>query len=131
MTKPFSPRELVLRARAILRRTETGAEPETALRFAGLVVDPATRTVLLDGGRPVEVSPLDFDLLVAMARSPGRVFTRRGLLTEVWGDNFFGDERVIDVHIRTLRKALGDDAGTPRFVGTVRTVGYRFVGVPT
>ncbi|WP_306214523.1 response regulator [Actinoplanes sp. RD1] len=130
VTKPFSPRELVLRARAILRRTDTGAEPDATLRFQGLVIDPATRTVLRDDEQLVELSPLDFDLLVAMARTPGRVYTRRGLLAEVWGGDFFGDERVIDVHVRTLRKALGDDAGTPRFVGTVRTVGYRFVGVP-
>ncbi|MEV6349545.1 response regulator transcription factor [Actinoplanes sp. NPDC051851] len=131
VTKPFSPRELALRVRAILRRTESGGpEPDTALRFDGLTIDPATRTVLLDEDTPVELSALDFDLLVALARSPGRVFTRRGLLAEVWGADFFGDERVIDVHVRTLRKALNDDAGAPRFVGTVRTVGYRFVGTP-
>ena len=133
VTKPFSPRELALRVRAILRRTDSppeAAHEDGVLRFDGLTVDPVTRTVLVDADRTVELSALDFDLLFAMARAPGRVFTRRGLLTQVWGEDFFGDERVVDVHIRTLRRALGDDAGRTRFVGTVRTIGYRFLGRP-
>nr|WP_199752553.1 response regulator transcription factor [Actinoplanes sp. ATCC 53533] len=134
VTKPFSPRELALRVRAILRRTDSrpdgAAREDGVLRFDELTVDPVTRTVLVDADQPVELSALDFDLLFAMARVPGRVFTRRGLLTQVWGQDFFGDERVVDVHIRTLRRALGDDANAPRFVGTVRTIGYRFVGRP-
>jgi DNA-binding response OmpR family regulator len=132
VTKPFSPRELALRVRAILRRTDSApgaGEYDGSLRFDGLTIDPGTRTVLVDGS-PAELSALDFDLLIAMARAPGRVFTRRGLLAQVWGEDFFGDERVVDVHIRTLRRALRDDASAPRFVGTVRTVGYRFVGRP-
>ncbi|WP_405721943.1 response regulator transcription factor [Streptomyces sp. NBC_01537] len=133
VTKPFSPRELALRVRAILRRAESGLGTEEnaadgTLRFYGLAIDPGTRTVLVDGDRTAELSALDFDLLIAMARAPGRVFTRRGLLAQVWGEDFFGDERVVDVHIRTLRRALCDDANAPRFVGTVRNVGYRFVG---
>ncbi|MEV6057607.1 response regulator transcription factor [Streptomyces sp. NPDC052107] len=136
VTKPFSPRELALRVRAVLRRTDGGSEEteDAALRFDGLTIDPDTRTVLVrdaNNKRTVELSALDFDLLLALARAPGRVFTRRGLLAQVWGEDFFGDERVVDVHIRTLRRALGDDAGAPRFVGTVRTVGYRFMGRPT
>jgi DNA-binding response OmpR family regulator len=133
VTKPFSPRELALRVRAVLRRTDTGAADaakDTALRFDGMTVEPDTRTVLVDGDRTAELSALDFDLLLTMAGAPGRVFTRRGLLTQVWGEDFFGDERVVDVHIRTLRRALGDDAGSPRFIGTVRSIGYRFVGRP-
>ncbi|GEC10109.1 DNA-binding response regulator [Streptomyces spinoverrucosus] len=139
VVKPFSPRELALRVRAVLRRTDGGpeaAQTDAVLRFDGLTVDPDTRTVLVDsadgstGDREVELSALDFDLLLAMARTPGRVFTRRGLLAQVWGEDFFGDERVVDVHIRTLRRALGDDASAPRLVGTVRTIGYRFVGRP-
>lgn len=133
VTKPFSARELALRARAILRRAVDGqaaAAPEdTRLRFEGLVVDPDARTVVVDD-RPVELSALDFDLLVVLARAPGRVFTRRGLIEHVWGRDFFGDERVVDVHIRTLRRALGDDANAPRFVGTVRAIGYRFLARP-
>jgi DNA-binding response OmpR family regulator len=157
VTKPFSPRELALRVRAVLRRTEGGPEAAPAdatLRFDGLTIDPDTRTALVndtkidsdsdsgggggngncdgdgDGDRTVELSALDFDLLLALARAPGRVFTRRGLLTQVWGEDFFGDERIVDVHIRTLRRALDDDASAPRFVGTVRSIGYRFVGRP-
>ncbi|WP_338784096.1 response regulator transcription factor [Streptomyces sp. DG1A-41] len=137
VTKPFSPRELALRVRAVLRRTEGGPEAapaDAALRFEGLTIDPDTRTALVndtaagDGDRAVELSALDFDLLLALARAPGRVFTRRGLLAQVWGEDFFGDERIVDVHIRTLRRALDDDASAPRFVGTVRSIGYRFVG---
>ncbi|RVX39888.1 DNA-binding response OmpR family regulator [Nonomuraea polychroma] len=132
VTKPFSARELALRARAILRRAEGPAQAaaERTLRFDGLVIDPGTRTVTCDDDRTVELSALDFDLLVALARAPGRVFTRRGLIEHVWGSDFFGDERVVDVHIRTLRRALGDDASAPRFVGTVRAIGYRFLARP-
>ncbi|MFB6781785.1 response regulator transcription factor [Streptomyces sp. NPDC056352] len=132
VTKPFSPRELALRVRAILRRAD--GPPEAAedriLRFDGLVIDPDTRTVTAGTDRTVELSALDFDLLVALAGTPGRVFTRRGLIEHVWGRDFFGDERVVDVHIRTLRRALGDDASAPRFVGTVRAIGYRFLARP-
>jgi Response regulators consisting of a CheY-like receiver domain and a winged-helix DNA-binding domain len=132
VTKPFSPRELALRARAILRRADgSDAAPEDrVLRFENLVIDPDARTVVVDGDRPVDLSALDFDLLTVLARAPGRVFTRRGLIEYVWGRDFFGDERVVDVHIRTLRRALGDDASSPRFVGTVRAVGYRFLARP-
>jgi DNA-binding response OmpR family regulator len=133
VVKPFSPRELALRVRAVLRRGDGGpeaAQADAVLRFDGLTIDPDTRTVLVDGDREVELSALDFDLLLAMARFPGRVFTRRGLLAQVWGEDFFGDERVVDVHIRTLRRAIGDDASAPHLVGTVRTIGYRFIGRP-
>jgi len=75
----------------------------------------------------VQLSALEFDLLVAMAESPGRVFTRRQLIDRVWGWDFFGDERVVDVHIRSLRSTLGDDAANPSIIGTVRGVGYRFL----
>ncbi|WP_354534093.1 MULTISPECIES: winged helix-turn-helix domain-containing protein [unclassified Nonomuraea] len=116
VTKPFSARELALRARAILRRAEISgqAAEDRTLRFDGLVIDPNTRTVTVGADRTPELSALDFDLLVALAQAPGRVFTRRGLIEHVWGNDFFGDERVVDVHVRTLRRALGDDASTPR-----------------
>ncbi|WP_181958007.1 response regulator transcription factor [Nonomuraea mesophila] len=132
VTKPFSARELALRARAILRRAEIPgqAAEDRSLRFDGLVIDPDTRTVTVGADRTPELSALDFDLLVALAQAPGRVFTRRGLIEHVWGNDFFGDERVVDVHVRTLRRALGDDASTPRFVGTVRAIGYRFLARP-
>ena len=130
MTKPFSPRELVARIKAVLRRGR-GAEPvggADQLTFDGCTIDTARREVTRDG-IPVELSALEFDLLVALARAPGRVLTRRQLLEQVWGWDFFGDERVVDVHIRSIRRALGDPADAPLLVGTVRGVGYRFLGV--
>jgi DNA-binding response OmpR family regulator len=93
------------------------------------VID-ADRREVQRRGEPVELSALEFDLLAALARSPGRVLTRRQLLQKVWGYDFFGDERVVDVHIRSIRQALGDSADAPELIGTVRGVGYKFLGVP-
>jgi DNA-binding response OmpR family regulator len=127
VTKPFSPRELVARVKAVLRR---GREPERAdeelLRLEGLEVDLARRQVHRDS-EAVELTALEFDLLAALASAPGRVFTRHQLIERVWGWDFFGDERVVDVHIRNLRRALGDTADDPQFIGTVRGVGYKLV----
>ena len=81
-------------------------------------------------GAPVNLSALEFDVLTALADSPGRVFSRRQLLERVWGYDFFGDERVVDVHIRSLRARLGDEAANPRLIATVRGVGYKFAGRP-
>ncbi len=130
ITKPFSPRELVARIKAVLRRGRGTAAttPGEQLVFRGLVIDLPRRALTRDGV-PVEMSALEFDLLVALARAPGRVLTRRQLLEQVWGWDFFGDERVVDVHIRSIRRALGDPADAPQLVGTVRGVGYRFLGV--
>jgi DNA-binding response OmpR family regulator len=129
VTKPFSPRELVARVKTVLRR-ERGTRfdgGDERLDFEGLSVELARREVNRDG-RPVELTTLEFDLLAALARAPGRVLTRRQLLEQVWGWDFYGDERVVDVHIRAIRKALGDDAGAPQLIGTVRGVGYKFLG---
>jgi DNA-binding response OmpR family regulator len=130
VTKPFSPREVVARARTVLRRarpdTDTGREGPPVHRFDGLSIDEGRREVLLDGS-PVALSALEFDLLVALADAPGRVFSRAQLLEKVWGYDFYGDERVVDVHIRNLRKQLADDATAPRVIGTVRGVGYKFL----
>jgi DNA-binding response OmpR family regulator len=131
VTKPFSPRELVARIRAVLRRGRSGRQDaDDTLTFDGITLDPATRETAVDGG-PVELSALEFDLLAALASAPGRVFTRAQLLERVWGWDYFGAERVVDVHIGNLRKTLGDDAANPRFIGTVRGVGYKFVATPT
>lgn len=130
IAKPFSPRELVARIRAVLRRGARG-RPETdeRIEFESITLDLAGRRVGVDD-RDVELSALEFDLLAALASAPGRVFTRTQLLERVWGWDYFGPERVVDVHIGNIRRVLEDDAADPRFIGTVRGVGYRFVAPP-
>ena len=129
LTKPFSPRELVARIGAVLRRAARSAtaEPSEVLRFEGLEIDTAKRSIRLDGA-VAELSALEFDLLTKLASSPGRVFSREQLMDSVWGWDYVGVERTVDVHIAGIRKALGDDASNPRFVSTVRGVGYKFIG---
>jgi DNA-binding response OmpR family regulator len=120
LVKPFSPRELVARIKALLRRPRAplGAGP------AGLKVDAQRHEVVVDG-RPVHPTVIEFDLLAALARAPGTVLSRQQLLDQVWGEDFVGDDHLLDVHIAKLRTKLGDDAGQPRFVETVRGVGFR------
>jgi DNA-binding response OmpR family regulator len=137
VTKPFSPRELVARVRAVLRRgrdadVDGGGDDDDAavMRFDGLTVDVERHEVVVDE-KPVELTALEFELLSTLAGAPGRVFTRRQLIERVWGWDFYGDERVVDVHVRNLRKALGDPAEGSRFVGTVRGVGYKLVATPS
>ena len=130
VTKPFSPREVAARVKAVLRRDRGGPQHSAGvLRFAGLTVDPDAHEVRVDG-TPVTLSALEFSVLAALAEAPGRVFSRRQLLERVWGYDFFGDERVVDVHIRSLRARLGDDAASPQLIATVRGVGYKFIGRP-
>jgi DNA-binding response OmpR family regulator len=131
ITKPFRPRELLARIKTVLRRASGTPAGETADRlvFPGLVIDVGAREVRR-AGRAVALSTLEFDLLAALARAPGRVLSRRQLLEKVWGFDFFGDERVVDVHIRSIRKELGDSADDPELIGTVRGVGYKFLGIP-
>jgi DNA-binding response OmpR family regulator len=127
VTKPFSPRELVARVRAVLRRRRPGLpDVSDVLESDGITIYPERREVTVDGEQ-LEVSTLEFDLLAGLAAAPGRVFTRAQLLEKVWGWDYFGAERVVDVHIANLRKILGDDAANPRFIATVRGVGYKFV----
>jgi DNA-binding response OmpR family regulator len=132
ITKPFSPREVVARVKTVLRRSSARAEAngglavDGALRFDDLVIDRERREISTGAG-PVTLSALEFDLLLALASAPGRVFSRAQLLEDVWGYDFYGDERVVDVHIRGMRAALGDDATNPRIIGTVRGVGYKFL----
>ncbi len=127
MTKPFSPRELVARVRAMLRRPRPmgGGEAEPALRaFGPLGVDPVGRDVWLDGD-PIALTRTEFDLLAALSEHPRMAFSRRQLIDAVWGPMWVGDEHLVDVHVGHLRRKLGDDAATPRFVRTVRGIGYR------
>jgi len=130
VTKPFSPRELAARIRAILRRGR-GAAPEAprALVFAGLRIDPARREVLKDGAL-VDLTALEFNLLYTLASYPGHVLSREQLLERVWGGEYFGDDRVVDAHVKKLRQKLGDDAAQPRFLHTVRGIGYKFGAEP-
>lgn len=128
VTKPFSPRELVARAKAMLRRPRgsPGAEevPPT-LRFGDLVIDQARREVSR-GDKVVSLTPLEYKLLITLAGSPGLVFTRERLLERVWGYDYFGDDHVLDVHVGSLRRKIEDDPSKPRWIRTVRGVGFRF-----
>jgi len=121
LVKPFSPRELVARIKALLRRPR--AAPATG-GPAGLAVDAQRHEVVVDD-RPVALTVIEFALLAALAREPGVVLTREQLLDRVWGQDFVGDDHLLDVHIAKLRRKLGDEAGEPRFVETVRGVGFR------
>jgi len=135
LTKPFSPRELVMRVKAILRRSRAlGPRPAAqrvperpALRFDELLIDPDTREVWHDSAQ-IELTPREFDLLYALAEQPGRVFNRDQLLERVWGHDFAGIDRVVDVHIGLLRRKFEDDPANPTVIQTVRGVGYKFVG---
>jgi DNA-binding response OmpR family regulator len=129
MTKPFSPRELVARVRALLRRPRSGAATQAALDsstlcFGELEIDLDGHRVMRAGDE-VSLTPLEFDLLAALVSHPGMVFTRSQLIERIWGD-FYGDEHVVDVHISNLRKKVERDPGAPEYVETVRGVGFRF-----
>ena len=124
VVKPFSPRELVARVKAILRRT-SGESAPLAVTYEDLKIDPVTRTISV-AGQPLDLSALEFDLLYALSRAPGRVFTRNELIQKVWGEDFPGVDRVVDVHMVSLRKHLGESGQAPRFLHAVRGVGYRF-----
>ncbi|MBC8163910.1 MAG: response regulator transcription factor [Roseiflexaceae bacterium] len=134
MTKPFSPRELVMRVKAILRRSrsQTPSQPQRAansrpaLRYDDLKINPETHEVLA-GSLLVDLTPREFDLLYALAEQPGRVFNRDQLLERVWGHDFAGVDRVVDVHIGLLRRKLEPDNDPPELIVTVRGVGYKFV----
>jgi DNA-binding response OmpR family regulator len=128
ITKPFSVREFRSRVKAALRRgnmagtTVAGGEP---IEVGDLEIDPERRSVT-KGGDPVQLTYVEFEILSALAASPGRVFTRETLLEHVWGDSTYRDPRTVDVHIRHLREKLESDPKSPEYLFTVRGVGYRF-----
>ncbi|HET9656830.1 MAG TPA: response regulator transcription factor [Kineosporiaceae bacterium] len=128
LTKPFSPRELLARIHVMLRRPRSFRQsPQTErppLRFGPLTIDVAGRDVLL-ADEPVPLTRTEFDLLAALATRPRAAFTRRQLIDAVWGQEWIGDEHLVDVHVGHLRRKLRDDAADGRFVRTVRGVGYR------
>ncbi len=128
VTKPFSPRELVARLRAMLRRPRSigagAAEQVDVLRFGDLGIDAVGRDVWLEGDA-VDLTRTEFDVLAALAARPRMAFSRRQLIEAVWGESWVGDEHLVDVHIGHLRRKLGDDATSSRYIRTVRGVGYR------
>ena len=128
ITKPFSMREFRSRVKAALRRAgmaKAHLEDDVPIEVRGLRIDPAKRAVTLRG-ELVPTTFVEFEILSALASSPGRVFTRDMLLTRIWGDSAYRDPRTVDVHIRHLREKLEADAKEPEYVFTVRGVGYRF-----
>ena len=123
LTKPFSPRELVARIKALLRRPRTGSR--SAVRGpAGLDLDEGRRLVVVDGER-IELTALEFNLLAALVREPGIVVSRTSLLEQAWGPEYVADDHLVDVHVANVRRKLGDDPANPRFIETIRGVGYR------
>lgn len=129
LTKPFSPRELVARVHVLLRRPRRQAESATVgeappLSFGPLRIDVAGRDVTLHG-QSVSLTRTEFDVLAALAQRPRLAFSRRQLIEAVWGEAWVGDEHLVDVHVGHLRRKLGDDPQAPRFIRTVRGVGYR------
>jgi DNA-binding response OmpR family regulator len=124
VVKPFSPRELVARIAAVLRRTAARAGTDDVTRVGDLRISPATRTVER-AGVPIELTAREFDLLLFLARNAGQVFTRQQLLDDVWDYTFAGDDNTVTVHIRRLREKVEPDPARPRYVKTVWGVGYK------
>lgn len=130
MVKPFSPKELVARVRALLRRTLRQGGQSQIYRTQNFVLDvdqrSAARQVSPTDTEPLDLTTLEFDLLATFMSYPGRVWNRTQLIDKLWGSNFFGDERVVDTHIARLRKKIEPDPASPTFVKTVIGVGYKF-----
>ncbi len=127
VTKPFNPRELVARVRTVLRRVATTEERGDDMQFGDLVISPLRHEVLVRG-QAVHLTPTEFRLLETLAREPGRAFTRSELLDRVFGYDYEGMERTVDVHIMNLRRKVEPEPGKPRYIISVPGVGYRFEG---
>ena len=125
VTKPFSPREVVARVRAVLRRTERPEPASPTLKEGDIVLDPDKRQVTVRG-RPVELTPTEFDLLAVLMETPGRVFSRMQLLDKVQGYAYEGYERTVDAHVKNLRQKIEEDPRHPRVILTVYGLGYKF-----
>ncbi|WP_083972166.1 MULTISPECIES: response regulator transcription factor [Actinoplanes] len=127
VTKPFSPRELSARIQAMRRRPRASAQAqrEAVREYGDLRIDLEVREVS-QAGVVLELTKIEFDLLDLLSSAPRRTFTRRQLLEDVWGDNFYGDDHIIDVHVGNLRRKLGESASAPHHIRTLRGVGYRF-----
>jgi two-component system OmpR family response regulator len=135
MVKPFSPRELIARVRALLRRSLRHGGQNQVFRTKHFIVDIEQRTISRQTNslRPemLDLTTLEFNLLSTFISNPGRVWNRAQLIDKLWGDNFFGDERVVDTHIARLRKKIEPDPANPTFVKTVVGVGYKFEDSPS
>ncbi len=129
ITKPFSPRELVARVKTVLRRTKPKdrQDKERLIKCDGMLIDLDKREVKLDG-KPIDLTAKEFELLKLLVSNPRMVFSRDHLLERIWSYDFYGGTRTVDVHIRHLRKKLNEDSKEPRFIETVRGVGYKFKG---
>jgi two-component system response regulator RegX3 len=125
VVKPFSSPEVIARIRAVLRRSRRDDDGEARLVLGDLEIDAGARRVRL-GDDELDLSRKEFDLLVVLAEAAGRVLTRDHLMARVWDENWFGPTKTLDVHIGTLRRKLGDEPASPRFIHTVRGVGFRF-----
>ena len=127
LVKPFSPKVLVARVKAVLRRSGVVSEDEAGglVGLGDLSIDPRAREVSM-GDRQIELTNTEFELLRVLAEHPGWVYSREELLESAWGYSYLGDSRLVDVHIANLRKKIGDDPSDPRFIRTVRGVGYKF-----
>jgi DNA-binding response OmpR family regulator len=125
VVKPFSPRELVARVDAVLRRVEASPAPQAAIELADLTIDPSSRQVHVRG-QEVVLTQREFDLLLFIARHPGQVFSREGLMDAVWQYSFYTDTSTVTVHIRRLRAKIERDPAQPDHIQTVWGVGYRF-----
>ena len=128
VTKPFSPRELVARVKAVLRRTQAAAPPPDVLRVGPLTLDRAQHLVTLDD-KPIDLTPTEFDILATLMEAPGRVFSRADILEATQGVAFAAYERTVDAHIKNLRQKLEPDPSDPRYILTVRGAGYRLAKV--
>lgn len=124
VVKPFSPKELMMRVSAILKRSGGGEAQRDVVTYGGLTVDFTGRLVYIDGKR-VDMTPKEYDLFFYLVKNKGIALTREKLINEVWGYDFYGDDRTLDTHIKLLRKSLGEYSGT---ITTLRGVGYRFEG---
>lgn len=124
LTKPFVPKELSARIRALLRRTRSADSTVTRMRFGDLEIIPAEGMVSR-GGIEIHLTKTEFRLLIELAANAGRVFSREALLEQVWGHDYFGDGRLVDVHIRRLRTKIEHNPAEPRYVVTVRGLGYK------
>lgn len=125
LTKPFSPRELVARIRAVLRRARAPQQVGKVLKFEELTIDIDGHEIRL-AGEEVAVTSTEFRLITLLAAAPGRLYTRAQLLEHVWGVSYYGDDHVVDVHIANARRKLKEDPTSPRFIETVRGAGYRW-----